>query len=164
MTLSLWCRTVHKMWGLKYSATHSVKLNEKVNCTPHKLWTLLKAADGCNGKKKQGLGSQSQSYFTTGGIRPIVRLGVKSLETHEDRSLFSFSTESLRNILSDEKSGLSLMNNLSSCVRIALIACYWAFFLVHHMQVLCYYRFCTADHAYHTYPILKQQLSHLNGS
>jgi hypothetical protein len=49
--------------------------------------------------------------------------------------------------------GLSLMNTLgsSSSVRIAHVACYWKFFLLHYTQVLCQYRLCRADHAYLTY-------------
>jgi hypothetical protein len=48
--------------------------------------------------------------------------------------------------------GFSLTNmlRLSSNVRIAHIACYWKFFLVHYRQVLCQYRLYRADHAYLT--------------
>jgi hypothetical protein len=61
--------------------------------------------------------------------------------------------------------GLSLMNmlGLSPNVRIAHIACYWKFFLLHYTQVLCQYRLCKADHAYLTYLMLQRQLIHLNG-
>jgi hypothetical protein len=52
---------------------------------------------------------------------------------------------------------------LSSSVRIAQTACYWKFFLVHYIQVLCQSRLCKADHAYLTYLMLQRQLSHLNG-
>jgi hypothetical protein len=81
-----------------------------------------------------------------------VHLGAKPLET---RDQFFFTTEPLRseslcNILSDEKVGLSLMNmlGLSSSVRIRHIACSWKFFLLHYVQFLCQYRLCKADHAY----------------
>jgi hypothetical protein len=49
--------------------------------------------------------------------------------------------------------GLSLMNmvGLSSSVHIALIACYWKFFLLHYIQVLSQYRLFKADHAYLTF-------------
>jgi hypothetical protein len=64
-------------------------LNEKVHCTHHKLRTLLKSADGCNGEKKQeDLESQSQSYFMTAGLPPIVRLGVKPFEIHDHKAFF----------------------------------------------------------------------------
>jgi hypothetical protein len=60
--------------------------------------------------------------------------------------------------------GTSLMNmlGLSSSVRIAHIACYWKFFLLHYTQVLCQSRLYR-DHAYLTYLMLQRQLSHLNG-
>jgi hypothetical protein len=60
--------------------------------------------------------------------------------------------------------GLSLMNmlGLSSSVRIAHIACYWKFLLVHCIKVLCQSRLRRADHAYLTYLMLQRQLSHLN--
>jgi hypothetical protein len=32
-----------------------------------------------------------------------------------------------------------------------------------HTQVLCQYRLCKADHAYHVYLMLQRQLSNLNG-
>jgi hypothetical protein len=128
--------------------------------------------------------SQSQSYFTTGGLRPIssswrqapwdswpetfqiqiksqsyftvvvyrqsVHLGRKPLEIHDFFFNWTLAVIALRNILSDEKMGLSLMNMLGlfSSVRIAHIACYWKFFLVHYIQVLCQSRLCIADHAY----------------
>jgi hypothetical protein len=59
---------------------------------------------------------------------------------------------------------LSLMNTLGLLlsVCIAHIACYWIFFLLHYIQVLCQSKLCKADHAYLTYLML-QQLSHLNG-
>jgi hypothetical protein len=58
--------------------------------------------------------------------------------------------------------GLSLMNMLplSSSVRIAHIACYWTFLLVHYIQVLCQFRLCKADHAHLTYLMLQRQFSH----
>jgi hypothetical protein len=60
---------------------------------------------------------------------------------------------------------LYLMNmlGLSSSVRIAHIACYWKFFLLHYTEVLCQYRHCRAHHANLTYLMLQRQLSHLNG-
>jgi hypothetical protein len=33
-------------------------------------------------------------------------------------------------------------------VYLSLTACYWKFFLLHYIQVLCQYRLCKADHAY----------------
>jgi hypothetical protein len=63
--------------------------------------------------------------------------------------------------------GLSLMSMLGlspSILHIALIACYWKFFVLHYIQVLCQYRLCKADLAHLIYLILQQQLSHLNGS
>jgi hypothetical protein len=111
--------------------------------------------------------NQSQSYFTTGGLPPIVRLGVKTLETHDQRHFYqlNFCAYSLCNILSDKKMGLSLMNmlGLSSSVRIAHIACYWKHFPWHYTQVLYQHRLCRADHVYLTYLMLQRQLSHLNG-
>jgi hypothetical protein len=72
---------------------------------------------------------------------------------------------SLCNILSDERMGLSLMNvlGLLSSICIACIACYWKFFLLRYVQVLCQSRLYRADHAYLTYLMLQWQLSHLNG-
>jgi hypothetical protein len=72
---------------------------------------------------------------------------------------------SLCNILSDEKIGLSLMNMLGflSNVRIAHIACYWKFFLLHYIQVLCQSWLCKVAHACLTYLMPQRQLRHLNG-
>jgi hypothetical protein len=69
------------------------------------------------------------------------------------------------NILSDERTGLSLMNMLalSSSVRIAHIACYWKFFLLHYIQVFCQSRLCKAEHTYLMHLMLQRQLSYLNG-
>jgi hypothetical protein len=73
-----------------------------------------------------------------------------------------FATETLRseslcNILFDEKMGLFLMNvlGLSWSVRIAHVACYCKFFILHYVQVLCQSRLCKADHAYLTYLMLQ---------
>jgi hypothetical protein len=46
------------------------------------------------------------------------------------------------------------MLGLSSSVCIAEIACYWKFFLLHYIQVLCQYRFFRANHAYLMYLML----------
>jgi hypothetical protein len=54
------------------------------------------------------------------------------------------------------------MPSLLSSVHIAHIAYYWKFFLLSYIQVLCQPRLCNADHAYLTYLLLQQQLSHLN--
>jgi hypothetical protein len=72
---------------------------------------------------------------------------------------------SLCNILSDEKMGLSPMNmlGLPSSVRIAHVACYCKFLLLHYTQVFCQYRLYKADHAYLTYLTLQRPLSDLNG-
>jgi hypothetical protein len=111
-----------------------------------------------------GFKSQSQTYFTTGGLPPFSSSWRQvPWEAHE----IFFSAERLQtlcNILSDEKMGLSLMNmlGLSSNVHIAHIAFYWKFFLLHYIQVLCQYRLYKADHAYLTYLMLQRQLSHLN--
>jgi hypothetical protein len=57
--------------------------------------------------------------------------------------------------------GLSRMNMvvLVSSVRIALIACYRKFFLLHYIQLLRKYRLCKADHVYLTYLMLSLSLS-----
>jgi hypothetical protein len=72
---------------------------------------------------------------------------------------------SLCNILSDEKMGLSItiIRGILSSVRIAHTACYWKFYLLHCIEVLCQSRLCKAYHAYLTYLMLQRQLSHLNG-
>jgi hypothetical protein len=62
--------------------------------------------------------TQSQSYFTTGGLPPSVRLGDKPFEAHDQR--FFFATELLQpkyvcNIFSDERMSFSLMNMLGLC-------------------------------------------------
>jgi hypothetical protein len=51
----------------------------------------------------------------------------------------------------------------SSSVRIAHVACYCKYFLLHHTQVLCQYRLCRVDHSYITCLMLQRQLSHMNG-
>jgi hypothetical protein len=82
--------------------------------------------------------------------RQSVHLGVKPFESNDQRLLFSLT--------SDEKMGLSLMNifSLSSSVHFAHIACYQKFFLLHYTEVLCQYRFYTADHTYLTYFMLQR--------
>jgi hypothetical protein len=50
-----------------------------------------------------------------------------------------------------------------SSARIAHIACYWKFFLLRYVQVLCEPRLWKADHAYLTSLMLQRQLSHLKG-
>jgi hypothetical protein len=55
------------------------------------------------------------------------------------------------NILSIERMDLSLMHRLRLCqVYISHITCYWKFFLVHYVQVLCQSMLCKADHVYIT--------------
>jgi hypothetical protein len=60
-----------------------------------------------------------------------VCLGAKPLKNHDQRFFFQLNpcSQSLCNILSDEKMGLFLMNMLGllSSVCIAHIACYWKF-------------------------------------
>jgi hypothetical protein len=58
---------------------------------------------------------------------------------------------------------LWICSAFSSSVRIAHIAWYWKFFVLHYTQVLCQCRLCKADHAYLTYLMLQRQLSHMNG-
>jgi hypothetical protein len=102
--------------------------------------------------------AQSQSYFMTGGLLPI------GSSWHQapwgSPPSFFFTTEplqsqSLRNIFSDEKMGLSLINMLhllsSAYSYITHIARYWKFFLLRYLQILCQSRLCKADHAYLTY-------------
>jgi hypothetical protein len=50
-----------------------------------------------------------------------------------------------------------------SNVRIAGVECYYKFFLVHCVPVLCQSRLCNAHHAFITYRVLQQQSRHLNG-
>jgi hypothetical protein len=123
---------------------------------------------GIRTRLQEGLSHKVKAKVTSrlAVYRQSLRLGAKPLETQE----FFFSTEPLRsqslcNILSDEKMGLSLMNmlGLSSSVRITHIVCYWKFFLVHYTQVLCQSRLCKANHAYLTYLMLQRKLSHVNG-
>jgi hypothetical protein len=97
-----------------------------------------------------------------------VLLGEKPLETHDQNFYFPTNhlrSQSLCNTLSNEKMGLSLMNMLGhlSTVRIAHIACYWKFILLHYIQILFQYRPGRADHDYFTYLMLQRQLSRLNG-
>jgi hypothetical protein len=80
--------------------------------------------------------NQCRSYFTTGGLPPI---NLSWRQGPWDTWRFSFSTEplrtqSLRNILSDEMMGVSLMNilSLSSSERITHITYYSKIFLLHY--------------------------------
>jgi hypothetical protein len=98
--------------------------------------------------------------------RQSVLLRDKPLETH-DNTFFAtepLRSESLCNILSDDRMGLSLMNmlGLSSNVIIAHIEFYWKFFILHYIHVLCEYRLCKPDRAYLTYLMLQRQFSHLD--
>jgi hypothetical protein len=82
--------------------------------------------------------SHDQRYFTTGGLLPV--------------------SSSWR-----QAPWLSRPETFFLNVRIAPIACYWKFFLLHYVQVFCQSRLCKADHVYLTYLMLQRQLSHLNG-
>jgi hypothetical protein len=53
--------------------------------------------------------SQSQSYFTTGGLPPISRLSDKPLETHDHNFFFQLNICGYSNILSDTRIGLSFI-------------------------------------------------------
>jgi hypothetical protein len=95
--------------------------------------------------------------------RQLIRLGTEPLETHDQ--IFFLQLNPSCHSLYDEIMNLSLVNMLGllSSVRIALIACYCKFFLVHCIQVLCQYMLYKADHVYLRYFILQRQLSNLNG-
>jgi hypothetical protein len=113
----------------------------------------------------------SQSYFTTGSLSP------NSLPWRQapwgSQLEFFFSTEPLRsqslcNILSDEKTGFSLMNMLCLCqVYVSHIqhVIENSSFL-HYIQVLHQLRLWNADHAYLTYlapyPISLRSISTLS--
>jgi hypothetical protein len=97
-------------------------------------------------------------------------LGAKPLEAH-DQGFFFLQLNSCGHISHVTPSvmrgwvcllGTGFASSLSS-VRIAHIAWYCKFFLVHYIHVLCQYRLYRGDHAYLTYLSLQQQLSHLNG-
>jgi hypothetical protein len=122
--------------------------NKKVHCTPHKLRTLLKVADVCNGKKKQeGLGSQNLSCFTTGGLQPIVRIG-------DDHRAFFFQLSPFCNS-SYVTSSLTRRWVCRLWICLAFRHAYVQhlqhvtkkIFPLHYTQVLCQYRRCTAYHA-----------------
>jgi hypothetical protein len=66
--------------------------------------------------------SQSQSYFTTGGLSPIGSSWCQALETHLFYQLVPCGNSPYVTP-SEEKVGLSLMNMFGH------IACYWKFFL-----------------------------------
>jgi hypothetical protein len=96
-----------------------------------------------------------------------VRLGVKPLETHDQRSFFQLSpcgnSPSVTSSLTSGCVSLMSMLYLPSSLGITLLVYCWKFFLLHCIQVLCQYRLGKAGHAYLTYLMLKWQLSHLNG-
>jgi hypothetical protein len=45
--------------------------------------------------------------------------------------------------------------------RTYTVECYWEFFLVHYIHVLCQSRLCKTDHVYSTYLMLQRRVSHL---
>jgi hypothetical protein len=96
--------------------------------------------------------SQRHSYFTTGGLQPISSSWCQATWDSWPETFLQLNPcgQSPYVTSSDKKMGLSLMNmlGLPSGIRIALITCYWKFFLLHYTQVLCQYRLCKADHAY----------------
>jgi hypothetical protein len=55
------------------------------------------------------------------------------------------------------------MLGLSSILCTAHVACYWKFFLLHYIKVLCQYRLRKADNTYLMYIMPQRQLSPLNG-
>jgi hypothetical protein len=88
--------------------------------------------------------------------RQSVHLGSKLRQTHDKIFCFQLNPYSYSPYVTsslNEKIGLSLMNmlGLSSNVRIAHRACYWKFFLLHYVKVLCQSRLYKADHAYLKY-------------
>jgi hypothetical protein len=85
----------------------------------------------------------------------------QTLETHDQSFFFQVNLCSISLYVTcslTRRWVLSLINmhGLSSSVRIAHIACYWKFFLLHYIQVLCQYRLCRADHVYLTYLMLQR--------
>jgi hypothetical protein len=102
--------------------------------------------------------------------RQSVRLGAKSLESHDQRPFFFFGNWTLAVIVLTEHPLWREDGFVSykypwplSSICIAHIACYWKLFLLNYAQVLCQYRLCKADHAYLTYLMLQRRVSHLNG-
>jgi hypothetical protein len=93
--------------------------------------------------------------------RQSVRLGTKPLEDHDQKSFQLNPSSHSPYITSPLTRGWICLAFLSS-VRIARMACYWKFYLLHCEQVLCQSRLCSADHAYFTYLMLQRQFSHLN--
>jgi hypothetical protein len=98
---------------------------------------------------------QSQSYFTTGGARP--------LETHDQRFFFQLNScgnsPYITSSLTRRWVCLLWICLAFRKMYISHITCYWKFFLLHYTPVLCQYRLCRADHAYPTYLMLQRQLS-----
>jgi hypothetical protein len=94
------------------------------------VWRLWEPSVSCSSKLKLLSSSQSQSYFTTGGLPPI---SSSWRQAHWDsRPDIIFQLNRCCLCSSHEKICLSLMNmlGLSSSVRIAHIACYWKIFLL----------------------------------
>jgi hypothetical protein len=94
---------------------------------------------------------QSQTYFTTGGLPTVSSSWRQPLEDHDQR-FFSLQLNPCCHshyVTSSMTTGwvcvlwIGFASPLSS-VRIAYIACYWEFFLVHYIQVLCQSSLCKA--------------------
>jgi hypothetical protein len=107
--------------------------------------------------------SQSQSYFTTGGLQPMISSWRQV--SWGSRPEYFFQLNPCRHSPLWPKYGLVSYEYAwpSSSVRMAHIVCCWKFFHLLSIQVLCQSRHCIADHAYLTYLMLERQLSHLNG-
>jgi hypothetical protein len=96
--------------------------------------------------RSQSLNSRSQSYFRAGGLPPI---SSSWCQAPWDRRPEIFQLNSCVNSHLWQEDGFVSYEYAwpLSSVRIALIACYWKFFLLHYIQVLCQYRLYRADHA-----------------
>jgi hypothetical protein len=96
-------------------------------------------------------GRQSQIYFTTGDLPPIISSWLQAPWGSRPQIFFlqlnscghgPYVTPSLPRRWVSPMTTLGL----SSSVRIALIAYYWKFFRLYCIQVLCQSRLCKADH------------------
>jgi hypothetical protein len=113
--------------------------------------------------------SQSQSYFTTGGLPPISSSWHQAPCDSRPKMFFSLQLSPCGHgpyiIFSKTKGCVCLLWIGFAFVKYTYhihTACYWKFLLVHCIQVLCQSRLCKADHVYLTYLMLQRQLSHLN--
>jgi hypothetical protein len=148
LVTTLNCSTIANFHTLHNSRAFSVFTSSCLITAPTMVCSLWMAAPfhltGC----------QSQSYFTTGGLTPISSSWAPSLLRPTTKDFFQLNPYGHSPYITSclTRGWVCLMNvlGLLSSVLIPHVVCYWNFFPLRYVQVLCQSSICKADHAYIT--------------